>query len=137
MKGWTAEGFRYVIIGIASNVVLYSAYIFLAHLGVEHKTAMTILYFLGVIQTFYFQKRWTFAHDGHMLSALNRYFTAYGLCYVGNLAALYFFVDRLGWEHEFVQAGAIVGFALMLFFLQKFWVFRFGSESFSSTKSDT
>jgi putative flippase GtrA len=85
---------------------------------------MSLMYGVGVIQTFYFQRRWTFAHDGRFSASLTRYLLAYALCYLGNLATLAWFVDVLGYRHEEVQAWAIVGFAILLFLLQKFWVFR-------------
>ncbi len=87
---------------------------------------MSLLYGVGAVQTFYFQRRWTFSHNGRFCGCLTQYVLAYALCYLCNLATLYWFVDVLGWSHEVVQAGAIGGFALMLFFLQKFWVFRQG-----------
>ena len=42
---------RYALVGLAANFVLYLAYLALTWLGMGHKTAMTLLYALGVLQT--------------------------------------------------------------------------------------
>ncbi|MGJ0507549.1 MAG: GtrA family protein [Methylocystis sp.] len=129
MSVWAVQAVRYVIVGAISNAALYCFYLLLTGVGVGHKSAMSLLYGVGVVQTFYFQRRWTFSHSGRLFRSLNRYVLAYALCYLGNLAALYWFVDALGWRHEVVQAGNIVVSAVLLFLIQKIWVFRAHSIS--------
>jgi len=121
----TARQFaRYVVIGLASNLILYLGYIALTFAGTEPKLAMTLLYALGVAQTFVFNSRWSFGHDGKHGPAFVRYCASYGLGYVVNLAALFVLVDRLGYPHQIVQGAMVLSIAVMLFLLQKFWVFR-------------
>jgi putative flippase GtrA len=115
---------RYALVGFASNALLYAAYLALTRLGAEPKVAMTLLYVAGVAQTFLFNKRWSFRHRGMPGPAFVRYCAAYALGYVFNLLALLLLVDRLAWPHQLVQGVIIVLLALMLFALQKYWVFR-------------
>ena len=116
--------FRYVVVGLASNAVLYAAYIALTEFGVEAKLAMTLLYLAGVAQTFVFNKRWSFRHGGTHAPAFVRYCAAYAIGYAINFVVLLLLVDRLGYPHRIVQGIMIVCLAVMLFVLQKFWVFR-------------
>lgn len=116
--------FRYAVVGLASNALLYGAYLALTRLGVEPKLAMTLLYAAGVAQTFLFNKRWSFRHGGTHGPAFVRYCAAYALGYGINFVALLLLVDRLGYPHQLVQGVVVVSLALMLFSLQKFWVFR-------------
>jgi putative flippase GtrA len=115
---------RYVVVGLASNLVCYLAYLGLSALGMDPKLAMTILYAVGVLQTFFFNKKWTFKQDGAVPAAFYRYCIAYGAGYLLNLAVLYVLVDLQGYPHQLVQATMIVVLAMMLFLSQKFWVFR-------------
>jgi putative flippase GtrA len=85
---------------------------------------MSLLYGLGVLQTFMVNKRWTFAHRGGHGAAFYRYCTAYAMGYLLNLAALYLLVDLQGYPHQIIQAIMVVLLAMMLFAAQKFWVFR-------------
>ncbi|BCG64778.1 MAG: hypothetical protein methR_P2570 [Methyloprofundus sp.] len=115
---------KYVVIGLASNGILYGAYLGLTAYGLGHKTAMTLLYVIGVLQTFVFNKKWTFSHQGAVSGTLIRYILSYALGYILNLLALYYFVDQLLFPHQIIQGGMIILNALILFILQKFWVFK-------------
>lgn len=122
-EAWDVQFFRYGIVGLASNALLYISYLLLTAMGLEHKLAMTLLYVFGVFQTFVFNRRWTFNHTGAAHWALIRYISAYVFGYVLNLLVLMILVDRWGLPHQWVQGGAILLIALLLFLLQKYWVF--------------
>lgn len=124
MRSTFSQLLRYGIVGVLSNAVGYLIYLALTTAGMEHKLTMTLLYVVGVAQTFIFNKRWTFRHDGMRRAAFVRYCISYALGYVVNLLALYMLVDYLGYTHQIVQGVMIVALAAMLFLLQKFWVFR-------------
>lgn len=112
-----------MLVGAISNLVLYIAYLGLTALGMEPKIAMSFLFVVGVGQSFFFNKRWTFGYSGAARKVLPRYALAYGGSYVLNLVLLAILVDRLEWPHQFVQAGAMGLNALLLFLLQRHWVF--------------
>ena len=114
---------RYVIVGLISNLILFGAYIYLTTLGVGPKIAMSVLYILGVIQTFVFNKRWSFRFNGSFTPALMRYATSYILGYVINFSAFMLLVDRMGFPHQWVQGVMIVSIAILLFIAQRYWVF--------------
>ncbi len=124
MKGLWLQGLRFVAIGMASNVVLYLLYLLLTTIGIGYKTAMTLLFVVGTLQTFVFNRRWTFAHQGSVQVPFMRYVVVYSLAYILNLAALLVFVDHFSLPHQIVQGVMILLLAVMLFFLQKVWVFR-------------
>ena len=114
---------RFGIVGLLSNAFLYLLYLGLTMAGMGHKLAMTLLYALGVAQTFVFNHRWTFAFGGTVPGALLRYIAVYLAGYAVNLGTLAFFVDRHGYPHQAVQGVSILGVAAMIFVLQKYWVF--------------
>jgi len=114
---------RYGLVGLASNGVLYVAYLVLTAVGLEAKLTMTLLYAIGVAQTFFFNKRWSFRHGGLHGPAFMRYCVAYGFGYMVNLIALLILADSLGYPHQIVQGVLVLLLAVMLFLLQKFWVF--------------
>jgi putative flippase GtrA len=124
MTTWHLQGLRFMVVGLGSNVVLYLLYLFLTTAGLGHKTAMTLLFVVGTLQTFLFNKRWTFAHQGFLQASFVKYVGAYSAAYLWNLAALFVLVDRLGLPHQFVQGAMILVVALVLFLAQRYWVFR-------------
>lgn len=124
MKRTLSQLVRYGVIGLASNAIGYVLYLLLTSLGMEPKMAMSLLYGIGVLQTFLFNKRWTFGHQGAHRLVFFRYCIAYGLGYLINLVVLLILVDQHGYQHELVQGVMILLLSLMLFLLQKFWVFQ-------------
>ena len=72
------QGVRFILVGLASNLLLYLLYLVLTMRGIEPKIAMTFLYALGVAQTFFFNRRWTFSHNGVFRESLRRYLIVYG-----------------------------------------------------------
>lgn len=92
-------------------------------MGAAPKFAMSFLFLVGVGQSFWFNKQWTFGYSGSARKVLPRYTIAYGGSYLLNLALLAILVDYFGWPHQIVQAGAMGLNALFLFLLQRHWVF--------------
>ncbi len=115
---------KYAVVGVVSNSVLYLLYLLLTWAGMGHKTAMTLLYAVGVLLTFLFNRKWSFRHDGAASPAMLRYFAVYGFGYALNFFVLLVLVDHLRLPHEIVQGVMIFALAVMLFLLQRYWVFR-------------
>ena len=114
---------RFAIVGLLSNAILYVIYLALTNFGLGPKIAMSTLYVVGVIQTFFFNKKWSFRFAGTVAPALVRYATVYALGYLINLLALMIFVDNAGFAHQYVQGAMILIIAVLLFIAQRFWVF--------------
>jgi putative flippase GtrA len=123
LRNWRIQGTRFVIVGLASNILLYLVYLLITAFGVRYKVAMTMLYVIGTLQTFALNARWTFKHTGHSKASLVKYVLAYGACYLINISALIIFVDRIGLPHQVVQGVMILTITVVMFLLQKFWVF--------------
>ena len=111
------------MVGIASNGILYLLYLMLTLLGMGAKVAMTLLYVVGVAQSFIFHRRWSFEYRGAQKLTFMRYVAAYMMGYCINFAGLVLLVDKLNLSHQIVQAVLIPTVAVVLFLLQKFWVF--------------
>lgn len=120
---WHIQFSRYALVGIASNSVGYLLYLLLTYAGMGHKTAMSLLYVVGVMQTFIFNRNWSFGHQGGLHGAFARYVASYALGYLLNLSVLWLAVDRLGLPHQIVQGVMVIVVAITIFLLQKFWVF--------------
>lgn len=118
------EEVRFGIVGLASNVVLYLLYLLFTSVGCGHKTAMTILFVMGIVQTFIVNKRWTFNYQGFEKSIFAKYVMIYVGAYLTNFFGLMLFVDYLSFPHMIVQGIIVLTGAVLLFMLQRYWVFR-------------
>lgn len=122
-RGWRIELFRYAAVGVATNVVAYFCYLILTYVGLPPQGAMTIVYVSCSIIGFLANRRLTFFDQGSMISSGVRYIIAQAVGYAINAVLLFVFVDRLGYSHARIQAGAIVVVAPVLFVAMKFFVF--------------
>jgi len=116
--------FRFGIVGFTSNIVLYLLYLLTTQIGVDPKIAMTLLFFIGALQTFLVNKNWTFSNQNSSKFSFIKYALIYSFAYLMNFLALVGFVDNLNIPHQIVQAAMVPTIAIMLFSLQKYWVFR-------------
>jgi putative flippase GtrA len=114
---------KYAVVGVLSNLVLFLVYLGATSLGGEPKATMATLYLIGVVQTYFANKKWTFKYFGTHRSSLIRYFLTYLFGFVINYFTLVILVDKWDWPHQFVQGAMIPAIAIFIFILQKFWVF--------------
>ena len=114
---------RYGVVGLGTNLALYFIYLLITYWGLEPKKAMTMLYIVGALMGFFGHRKWTFTHQGAFLVSGIRYFIAHLLGYLINFIILLTFVDKLGYSHQWVQAGAILVVAGFLFVAFRYFVF--------------
>lgn len=118
------QAVTYILIGGLSNAIGYTAYVLLTFAGLTPKTAMTLLYIIVASLNFFGNKKITFSYQGKTIGSGFRYLIAQLIGYLINLAILMVFSDILGYNHLFIQLGAVLTVAVFLFFSQKFFVFR-------------
>ena len=121
--GWNQLG-RFGLVGLVSNLVLYAAYLALTAVGIGPKAAMSVVYITGVVQTFLVNRAWTFKFSGPRAGPFAKYCLTYASGYLLNLVLLFLLVDLCGGPHQLVQAVSILAVALLVFFMQRHWVFR-------------
>ncbi|PKH15760.1 hypothetical protein BI292_19780 [Pseudomonas sp. 43NM1] len=114
---------RYGVIGVLTNSIGYAIYLLITYAGGTPKITMSILYAIGATIGFISNRKWTFSHEGNLLSAGARYVFAHTLGYCLNLSILIILVDHLGYPHQWVQVFSIFAVAGFLFLMFKFFVF--------------
>jgi putative flippase GtrA len=114
----------YAVIGLVLNLILYGVYLVLTYMGMPALVAMTLTYSAGVLGGFMLNRSITFRYRGGKSAALLRYLASYGIGYAINFVILWLLVVRMGLSHQIVQGGITLGLPIVLFALQKFWVFR-------------
>jgi putative flippase GtrA len=114
---------RYGVVGLASNLIIYMAYLLMTRLGVGPKLAMSITYLSGALIGYFGNRQWAFAHRGNAWRAAMRYALAHSMGYLLNFLILLLLVDHLGYAQQWVQALAIIIVAGFLFIVFKFFVF--------------
>jgi len=121
---FTGQFFRYGAIGIAVNTSAYLTYLLVTSLGGTPKLTMSILYVATAIASYFGNRQLTFKHTGSVIDSGTRFVIAHGFGYLINLGMLFFFVDKFGYPHQWVQVSAIFVVAIFLFVSFKLFVFN-------------
>lgn len=83
-----ASAIRFFLAGIV-NTLGSLAIIYLAKvIGIGDMAANAMGYGVGIILSFVLNKKWTFQHDGPVLSTFVRFIIVIGLAYLANLAVV-------------------------------------------------
>lgn len=125
---------RYAVVGASTNALLFSSYLLLSAFGVGPKTAMSLLYVPGVMAGFLGNRNFTFRHEGRVPASMLRYFATYAFGYVFNFACLVVFLDILRLPADYVVLALIVVTAVILFALQRSWVFPRGERAVANNR---
>ncbi|QHF49915.1 MULTISPECIES: GtrA family protein [Pseudomonas] len=118
-----AQLLRYGLVGGAVNLGGYLLFLLITWLGMEPKTAMTVLYIAGAVAGFWSNRNWTFGYRGGIAGPAFKYLAAHVCGYLLNYVILAYFADHLHFPYRVVQAVAILVVAVFLFVTFKFLVF--------------
>ena len=80
--------FLYCVTGSILNSLGFSLYVLITYFGVEPKSAMTVLYFIGVIVSFFVNKKIVFSHGGFCCFVFAKFCLVHFSGYVINLFLL-------------------------------------------------
>ncbi|UZN48974.1 GtrA family protein [Cupriavidus cauae] len=118
-------GLRYLLVG-ASNSVLGFAAIWLALRGLDwHPAAANAAgYAVGFLWSFALNRRWTFAHRGHVPASLWRFGTVCVLGYLANLATVLALSNVLAPRSLLAQLGGMAVYTGLTYLGARHWAFR-------------
>ncbi len=87
---------RFLMVGGINTGVGYGFYALFIALGLNAYLATTFSTILGVINSYFWNKYFTFRQPKKSLAEVLRFVTVYAVSYGANLALVYVFVDRMG-----------------------------------------
>lgn len=87
---------RFLMVGGINTAVGYGFYALFIALGLNAYLATTLSTVLGVINSYFWNKYFTFRQPKKSLSELLRFVTVYTISYGANLVLVYLFVDYWG-----------------------------------------
>lgn len=124
---------RFIVVGVANNLVGYGAFVLLSLLGVAAIPAMTVSYGIGMVISYVGNRKWTFGHRGSLAPTLLRFAVANLVGYGVNFGILWLFVRRLGLPQIPVQFLATGCVAVCTFLMMRLWVFRADQDDINGT----
>lgn len=117
---------RYIIVGVLNTLLGYSIIFACMYLlGLSAVTSNVIGYGVGLIQSYFLNKNFTFNSDSKSKLEALRFLLVFLISYLSNLGALLFFIKVAGWNEAVAQVCSSVIYVLMSYLLNKYYVFRF------------
>lgn len=116
--------FRFCMVGIANTAVDFSVFFLLHSLGVAYFIAQIISYSAGILNSYIFNRKWTFTLSGTIqLREFFRFITINGLSLMISTGTLYFLYDLNHINILVSKFAATGGGVLVNYFGCCLWVF--------------
>jgi uncharacterized protein len=119
-----AQAFKYVLVGGLNTAVGYLSFLLLFYaLGMEKIPANAISYVLGLVNSFIWNKLWTFKARGFSIAEVFLFLLVFLPCY-GVQFAVFRGLDALGLPAAAAQALAVIPYTILSFVGNKLITFR-------------
>ncbi|HDQ26278.1 MAG TPA: GtrA family protein [bacterium] len=96
---------RFIIVGGFNTVLTYIIYVALIYCGIHHLVSMAVVYVIGIVNGYIWNRVFTFKSREKPAGEFVRYAAVYVAVFFIGLAALYLMVDRAGMNPY--AAGAV------------------------------
>lgn len=90
------KGVRFLIVGAINTAVGYGSYAVLISIGLQYLIANTLATIIGVINSYLWNRFFTFKSKGKAMSEIVRFSLVYATSYCISMLFLYLIVGRLG-----------------------------------------
>jgi len=117
--------FKFSAIGILNTGLHYGVFIVLYGMAeINYLIASTVGYCVGTFNSYFMNRRWTFASKtDRILGEFTKFVTVNLLALGTNVALLFAMVTILSLQPQVAQIGAIIGSMSINFICNKFWTF--------------
>ena len=126
-----AEAIKYGIVGVINTVITAAVIaVMMKGFGADPILSNGVGYAAGLINSFIFNKKWTFKSDMKWQKAAIRFGIAFAICYLFQLGVL-MWLNRCQtmFDPYYNQLIAMVAYTGANFFVNKFYTFKVKSEN--------
>lgn len=121
---------RFLAVGVLNTCVgLGSIYALKYFLGLGDVPANMIGYLIGLTNSFFWNRRWTFSHSGRIGIAAARFFSVFIAAYAVNLAVALTCIHILAVNSYLAHAIATVPYTVIFYLGSRYFVFNSRSDS--------
>ena len=119
-----AQILRFLIVG-GLNTLLGLSVIFLlkAYFGLDDFVSNLIGYCIGLINSFFLNKKWTFNHESNKSSTVLRFIFAFLISYLANIYTVLAVRDYIGINSYLAQGSGIIPYTVIFYLTCRYYVF--------------
>lgn len=120
----TGQFLKYIVVGFINTGAYYGIYYVMLKCGFSYALAVTSGTVVGSINSYFWNKFFTFRSKEKSIAEVIKFFVVYGVQYLSNLFTIYLCVNYVGISEELAGLAAIgVGFFIS-YFGHTYWSFR-------------
>ncbi|WP_175990115.1 GtrA family protein [Bacillus sp. Marseille-Q1617] len=115
---------KFGTVGFFNTLITLGSYTLFIYIGINYLAANVLGYFLGVLNSYYWNKKWVFRDRTKKASVFFKFITVNILTLTFNTFTLYILVDQLGF-HPVIANVFAVGAGLALNYIMNVkWTFN-------------
>jgi putative flippase GtrA len=116
---------KFLVVGVLNTALQYVVFILLYGIGgINYLVASAVGYCLGMVNSYFLNRQWTFASVNDQILVEAMRFVAVNLVALGtNTGLLFLLVSVQSMQPQVAQLWAIVGSVTVNFVLNRFWTF--------------
>ena len=115
---------KFSLVGLINTAIFYATYFVLLQFGFFYAVAITIGTFVGIINSYIWNKFFTFSAKKKSVREMCKFLIVYGVQYISNLIIVFLCVRFVGISPELAGLVAIGVGVFISYFGHKFWTFR-------------
>lgn len=116
---------KFSVVGIINTgITIITIFILAKLLNFNYILANIIGYILGLINSFFFNRFWTFKSGGKYANQGVRFIIVFLICYMLQLGMLVLLKEKLSVSADFAQLIGMVFYTCLNFLLSKFYTFK-------------
>jgi putative flippase GtrA len=116
--------FRFVVVGVLNTAVglgtIYAAKYFFSFKDVP---ANGLGYLVGLINSFLWNRNWTFSHSGSTVRTMARFVLVFAVAYLGNLVVMLTLISRFHLNTYLANALATIPYTVTFYLGSRYFVF--------------
>lgn len=114
---------KYVLVGLLNTVVFYGIYYIMLQLGFFYAISVAVGTIVGIINSYFWNKYFTFKSEKKSISETVRFLTVYFVQYLSNVLIIHLCVNNVGISAELAGVVAISIGLFISYFGHRFWSF--------------
>ena len=125
MKKTIRQAFKYGLVGISNTLItMFVIWLMLKQFGFSDVLSNVTGYAAGVINSFFFNKLWTFKSRDSWFGSALRFAVVFGICYLLQLGMLFCLKANLSIDPYYNHLIAMVFYTAINFLMNKYITFK-------------
>lgn len=116
---------RFILVGVLNTVITITIFLFLTNfVKLDYRLSNSIGYIIGVINSFIWNKKWTFKTKNSLKSEFLKFIVVFIISYFINFLIVIYFKEHLRFNKNISQMIGIIFYTLSFFIGSKIFVFK-------------